>query len=157
MDLAQKIKDYLSQNAVTFRELDHEPAYTCEDSAKFRGEDLAIGGKTLLFKDKKSFKLFVISASLQVDSNKVRKILSSSKLRFASAEELMDLCGVVKGALPPFGRPIQDFDLYIDESIKENDYIAFNAGLLTKSIIFKTSDYLKLVDATFCKFSKDSN
>lgn len=155
MELTSKIRNYLLENKVTFKELDHDQAHTCEDSARLRGEDISIGGKTLLFKDKSGFKLFVISAKLQVDSNKVRKILGSSKLRFATTQELMDLCYVVKGALPPFGRPIQNFDLYIDHSIKENEKIAFNAGLLTKSIILNIQDYLKLVDATFCDFQKE--
>jgi Ala-tRNA(Pro) deacylase len=155
MNLTEKILDYLESNNISFKEVDHDIAPTCEDSARLRGEDIRIGGKTLLFKDKKSFKLFVISAALKVDSNKVRKILSSSKLRFATNDELKELCGVEKGALPPFGRPLQDFDLYVDESIKANDLIAFNAGLLTKSIIFKTTDYLKLIDPIFCNFSRD--
>ena len=155
MDLTTKIKQYLVDSNISYKELDHDEAHTCEDSARLRGEDISIGGKTLLFKDKTSFKLFVISARLQVDSNKVRKILGSSKLRFATTDELMNLCNVVKGALPPFGRPIQDFDLYIDHSIKKNEKIAFNAGLLTKSIILQTKDYFNLVDATFCNFQKE--
>ncbi|WP_127713995.1 YbaK/EbsC family protein [Halobacteriovorax sp. HLS] len=157
MELKARIIQFLKQNSIPFTIREHEAASTCEDSARLRGEDLAIGGKTLLFKDKVGFKLFVISAKLQVDSNKVRKILNSSKLRFATAGELMDLCSVEKGALPPLGRPVQDFDLFIDESIKANDKIAFNAGLLTTSIILKTEDYLKVVDGQFCEFSRTDN
>jgi Ala-tRNA(Pro) deacylase len=157
MTLTSKIISYLTDNNISFTELDHDKAHTCEDSARLRGEDISIGGKTLLFKDKVSFKLFVISASKQVDSNKVRKILGSSKLRFATTDELMSLCNVEKGALPPFGRPIQDFDLYVDHSIRENEKIAFNAGILTKSIVFKTQDYLKLIDATFCEFQREDS
>ncbi|ATH09536.1 hypothetical protein BIY24_10835 [Halobacteriovorax marinus] len=155
MDKTQQIRNFLEENSVTYREVDHDIAPTCELSAKYRGESMDIGGKTLLFKDKVGFKLFVISASLQVDSNKVRKILGSQRLRFASEKELMDLCGVVKGALPPFGRPLQDFDLYIDESIFRNERIAFNAGILTKSFIMNMNDYKKLVEPTICHFSKE--
>lgn len=155
MDKTSAIRNFLEENSVTYREVDHEVAPTCELSAKYRGESIAIGGKTLLFKDKKGFRLFVISAALQVDSNKVRKILGSQRLRFASEEELLEKCSVVKGALPPFGRPLQDFDLYVDESIFKNDLIAFNAGILTKSFILDMDDYKRLVDPIICSFSKD--
>lgn len=155
MDKTSEIRKYLEENSVTYKEVEHEVAPTCELSAKLRGEKIEIGGKTLLFKDKKGFRLFVISAALQVDSNKVRKILGSQRLRFATEDELMSKCSVVKGALPPFGRPLQDFDLYIDESIFQNEMIAFNAGVLTKSFILKIEDYKKLVEPVICKFSKD--
>lgn len=154
MKLTEKILNYLQENRVDFKEIDHLPTPTCEESAAARGESMDIGGKTLLLKGKKGFSLFVISASLQADNNKMRKILSSQKLRFATKDELWDLAGVEKGALPPFGRPILDYELYVDESIKQNERIAFNAGVLTKSIIISTQDYFRLVDATLCKFSK---
>ncbi|WP_372652137.1 YbaK/EbsC family protein [Halobacteriovorax sp.] len=155
MDKTEEIRKYLKENSVTYKEVDHDVAPTCELSAKFRGESIEIGGKTLLFKDKWGYRLFVISAALQVDSNKVRKILGSQRLRFATEDELMAKCSVVKGALPPFGRPLQDFDLYIDESIFQNELIAFNAGILTKSFILKIEDYKKLVNPNICNFSKD--
>ena len=113
-----------------------------------------IGGKTILFKGKSGFSLFVLSAALSVDSNQVRKILKSQKLRFATEEELMERVGVLKGALPPFGRDILPYDLYLDKSILENEYIAFNAAFLTKSFILKVTDYLKVVSPHICSFSK---
>ena len=41
-----------------------------------------------------------------ITKDKIRKILKSQRLRFATKEELLDLAGVVKGALPPFGRDL---------------------------------------------------
>lgn len=154
MNITDKIRKLLIANNVTFEEIDHLPSKTCQQSAKARGRDIKIGGKTILFKDKKDYRLFVISAALQVDSNKVRKILKSQRLRFATAQELKELAGVEKGALPPFGRDILPYDLYVDKSITENQEIAFNAGLLTKSFILKVKDYLKLTNPTICSFAK---
>lgn len=152
--ITDQIRNLFVDNNINFREVDHEPAPTCELSANARGESQHAGGKTLLLKDKKGFKLFVISAVLEADSKAIRKILRSPKLRFATEEELLDLAGVVKGALPPFGRPILPFDLYIDESIFKNEIIAFNAGILTKSFILKVEDYLKLIEPIKCSFAR---
>ena len=67
----------------------------------------------------------------------------------------MEEVGVSKGALPPFGRDILPYDLYLDESILENEYIAFNAAFLTQSFILKVSDYLTIVTPEkICSFSK---
>ena len=153
-DITKKIRALLNENSITFQEIDHEPAITCEQSAKARGCSQEIGGKSILFKDRSDFRLFVMSAALQVDSKKVRKILDSSWLRFATTKELWEMAGVEKGALPPFGRDILPVDLYLDESILKNDKIAFNAGMVTKSFIMKVKDYLKVIDPIICSFAK---
>ncbi len=137
-----------------YQEIDHLPSETCEMSAKQRGKDQSIGGKSILFKAKNGYHLFVLSAVLKIDSNKVRKILKCQKLRFATNKELYDLASVTKGGLPPFGYDLLPFDLYLDQSILNNKEIAFNAGILTKSFILKVEDYLKLVKPKICSFSK---
>ena len=155
-NLTEKLRELLQSNNIQFEEREHIAGATCVSAADARGEDLRIGGKTLLFKDKtNSFKIFVLSAAKKADNNKIRKILKSGKLRFATKEELKDLAGVEKGALPPFGRNILPFDLYLDKSILDNEKIAFNAGVLTTSFILKVEDYLKLVDPIICQFSKE--
>jgi Ala-tRNA(Pro) deacylase len=154
MNFTDQLRAFLISKKVSFKEIDHDPGPTCKEAAKNRGEDLRISGKTLLFKDKKDFRMFVLSGALQVDSNKVRKILRSQRLRFATDEEFLKLTGVPKGALPPIGRDFLPFDLYLDLSILENDKIAFNAGILTKSFILPMSEYLKAVKPKICLFSK---
>ncbi|MCP4681104.1 MAG: hypothetical protein GY864_02080 [Desulfobacterales bacterium] len=152
-DITKRIRQLLLENNIAFQEIDHGPAVTCEQSAKARGCDQKIGGKSILLKDKQDYRLFVMSAALQVDSKKVRKILKSGWLRFATKEELREIAGVEKGALPPFGRDILPLDLYLDESILKNRKIAFNAGMVTKSFIMKVKDYLELVDPVVCSFA----
>ncbi|MCR9204424.1 MAG: hypothetical protein NXH75_07600 [Halobacteriovoraceae bacterium] len=143
----QKIVSFLNEYDILYSSLTHDPTPTCEESAAARGEDIKIGGKTLLLKDRNDFRLFVLSAAKSFDSQKARKLLRSPKLRFASKDELKDLVGVDSGALPPFGRPLIPFDLYIDPSILDNDKIAFNAGLLTCSFIMNTQDWFNTIKA----------
>lgn len=154
MDITAKILSILNQNKINFDEIHHGMAQTCEESARQRGADITIGGKTILFKDKRDFRLFTLSAAREVDSTKVRKILKSQRLRFATSEELMELCFVEKGALPPLGKQLYPFEHYLDKSILENEKIAFNAGILTKSIIMSVEDYIKLTNPIICEFSK---
>lgn len=146
----------MREKGISFKEIDHDSARTCEESATFRGESMKIGGKTLLFKDYKGdFFLFALSAAKKLNSNRVRKILKSPKLRFATDEELRNLTSCEKGALPPLGREFLPFDLYLDRSLAENELIAFNAGIPTKSVILKMEDYLTLVDPIWENFTKE--
>lgn len=130
--------------------------HTCDESAMARGEEKKIGGKTLMLKDKHGmYHLFVLSAALDADSNKIRRILKSQKLRFARDGELKEIAGVEKGALPPFGKGILPFDVYVDESILENDRIAFNPGVTTLSFIMNVADWLRLTRPKVCSFARN--
>ncbi len=150
----QKIKDWLNSNSINFREVHHEPTKTSEESAKARGEDLSTGGKALVLKVNKEFKLFIISASKRLDSDAVKKHFGAKKLRFANKEELLELTGLVPGSVPPFGEPIIDLELFVDNSIVNNTKIAFNAGSLTDSIIMSVEDYLELAKPNIFSFSE---
>lgn len=149
-----KIKNWLEEAKVSMRLLHHEPTPTSEDSARVRGEDIAIGGKALLLKCNDNFHLFVISAAKRLESKAIRKHLGVKKVRFATAEELMERTGLIPGSVPPFGRPILDFNLYIDTSIAQNPRIAFNAGSITDSIILEIADYLAVAKGEVFQFSR---
>lgn len=152
-NVLEKIREFLDENKVKYRELHHEPTLTSEDSARVRGEDIRIGGKALVIKAGGIFRLFVLSAALRIDSQAIRAHFEVRKTRFASAAELKELTGLVPGSVPPFGKPILPFDLYVDESILENGRIAFNAGSLTDSVFMAAEDYTRVAKATIFRFS----
>ncbi len=135
------IREVLDREGVDYRLLHHEPTRTSEESARVRGESVRIGGKALLMKVGDTFRLFVLSAALKLDSGAIRVRFGIRKMRFATPVELEDTTGLVPGSVPPFGPPILPFPLYVDESIIANERIAFNAGSLTDSIIMSVADY----------------
>ena len=140
MTIHTSIREWLQRESVAFREVHHEPTRTSEESARARGEELRVGGKALLIKVDADFRLFVLSADRKLDSGLIRTRFGAKKSRFASAEELMELTGLVPGSVPPFGAPILPFQLYTDPSVFENQRIAFNAGSLTDSVIMGIDD-----------------
>ena len=148
-----RIRRLLDEGGITYRCVRHEPTFTSEESAKARGEDVRIGGKALLIKTGDDFRLFVLSAARKLDSEAVRQRFGVKKLRFATAEELKDLTGLVPGSVPPFGKPILPFELFVDESIAANERIAFNAGSLTDSIVLGVNDYLRIAQPNIFAFS----
>jgi Ala-tRNA(Pro) deacylase len=147
-DVLIRIRELLQRNDVAFREVEHAPTLTSEESARARGEDLRIGGKALLMKSGDTFRLFVLPADRKVDSSAIRQELGIRKMRFASRDELLELTGLVPGCVPPFGKPVLPFDLFVDAAIRKNDRIAFNAGSLTNSVIMGVDDYLRVAEPT---------
>jgi prolyl-tRNA editing enzyme YbaK/EbsC (Cys-tRNA(Pro) deacylase) len=141
--ILEKIRRLLDAAGVVYREVHHPPTYTSEESAGARGEELRTGGKALLIKGgDEVYRLFVLPADRKADSGVIRRELNLRKLRFATAEELMQLTGLVPGSVPPFGPPVLPFELFVDSLLLDNERIAFNAGSLTDSIILAVDDYL---------------
>lgn len=141
-----RILDWLAAEGVTGRHVAHAPTRTSEESAAARGEPLAVGGKALLLRcgTEDDFQLFVFSAARRLDSAAIRKALAIRHLRFATAEELLDRTGLVPGSVPPFGPPVLPFALNVDPSVFAQERIAFNAGMLTRSIVLAIADYRRL-------------
>lgn len=149
----EKIRELLNSNSVKYKEIQHQRTFTSEESALARGEEIKIGGKALVIKIDDEFKLFVLSAAKKLDSKALKQRFGVKKIRFATAEELAELTGLVPGSVPPFGRPILDLDLFVDSSVFENKKIAFNAGSLTDSIVMLTEDYKNIAQFEELGFS----
>ncbi|HJQ81740.1 MAG TPA: YbaK/EbsC family protein [Lacipirellulaceae bacterium] len=141
-EILVQLRAALQELGISFREVQHAPASTSEESAKARGEDLKFGAKALLLRYDEQFGNFVLPADRQLDSVAVKRHLQVKRLRFATAEELRQLTGLVPGSLPPFGHPIFPYELFADDSLGvDTDRIAFNAGSLTVSIVMSAADW----------------
>ncbi len=163
--ILDSLRQLYRQFAIDFREVEHEPTRTSEESARARGEPLHVGGKALLLKCQlrgdaaqvdaisKSiqasggFLLVVLPANAQLDSSRVRANLHAKKFRFATSEELFERTGLVPGSVPPFGLPIMPFPMVVERRLTQNDRIAFNAGSLTTSHVLRMDDYLRITNA----------
>jgi prolyl-tRNA editing enzyme YbaK/EbsC (Cys-tRNA(Pro) deacylase) len=155
-DLRRAIHALLDGHGIPYREVRHEPTRTSAESAAARGEPMEIGGKALVVKVDDTFAVFVLSAVRELSSRGIRRGLGARRTRFASRAELHAMTGLVPGCVPPFGRPILPFDLYVDPSIVANDRIAFNAASLTHSIVLDRADWQRVANPTgVFAFSRD--
>ncbi len=144
----------LAESMVAHTIIEHEPARTSLESARARGTKLKQGVKSLLLKSETGFVLALVSAGRKLDTTRLEKIVGVKRLRFASPEEVLQETGCEVGAVPPFGLK-KDFPTYLDRSILENEEIAFNAGLRTRSIVMYSSDLLEIVNPVIGDFSKE--
>jgi len=93
LTVSDRLREYLLSLDVAFREVHHEPTPTSEDSARARGEPLHIGGKALVIKVERVFRLFVLPAERQFDSSAVKRQLTAKKMRVATKDERLEQTG----------------------------------------------------------------
>ncbi len=152
MTIFQKIVALLDEHHVQYQIINHPPTYTSEESAHYRGEPLKIGAKAMVLKVDSGFIMAVLPADRKIDSKKLKEILNSTSLRFATPQELLTSTGLVPGAVPPFGS-LFEMKMIVDAALFEEECMAFNAGSLEKSIKMKTTDYQIIVQAQPMSFS----
>ncbi len=141
----KKLKDFLDSNKVKYVTIKHSPAYTAPEiagSAHIPGKELA---KTVIIKVDGKMAMAVLPASQRVNFDLLKKITGASKIDLASEQEFKDLfpeCEV--GAMPPFGN-LYGMEVFVDESLSEDEEIAFNAGSHTELIRLAYKDFERLV------------
>ncbi len=154
----QRLISLLTEQEARFRVVAHEAVGKCEAVSEIRGTDLRQGAKALVCKVKgngvKKHILAILAADRQADLSLLASHFGGLKAPLASPAEVDALTGCVFGAIPPFSfHP--DLTLVADPLLFERfDEIAFNAGLLEKSVIMDTQDYLRIARPELVTFRK---
>lgn len=154
----QQLITLLTEQRAQFRVVEHEPVGKCEAVSEIRGTDLGQGAKALVCKVKgngvKKHVLAILAADQQADLSQLAGHFGGIKASLASPAEVDELTDCVFGAIPPFSfHP--DLTLVADPLLFERfDEIAFNAGLLEKSVIMKTDDYLRIAQPELINFRR---
>ena len=70
----------------------------------------------------------LVLATTRLDVNHaVRRLMSVKRLSFASAEQTIELTGMMVGGVTPFGLP-EDLPLYIDRRVMERSSVVIGGG-----------------------------
>ncbi len=131
----------------------HAPLFTVADSQALRGEIAGGHTKNLFLKDKKdNYFLVTVDEEAQVDLKQIHHLIDAAgRVSFGKPEMLMELLGVIPGAVTVFGL-INDTQhkvkVVLDAALMENDVI--NAHPLTNEATTSISgtDLLKFIEAT---------
>jgi Ala-tRNA(Pro) deacylase len=151
----KKLKEFLGKNKVKYVTLSHSEAYTAQEiasSAHIPGKELA---KTVIVKIDNKMAMAVLPASQRVYFDLLKKATGAKKVELATEGEFQDLfpeCEI--GAMPPFGN-LYEMDVFVDESLSEDEEIAFNAGSHTELIRLSYKDFESLVKPKVVKFSTE--
>jgi Ala-tRNA(Pro) deacylase len=150
-----RLEQLLQDHGVPFRVLHHEPVYTSQQAAAVRGVPLASGAKALICKADDQFVMFVIPANLRLANRQIRQQQRLRKLRFATADEVLQMTGLRPGSIPPFGS-LFHLPTWCDERLAEQPQINFNAGDHAISISMSYADYVAVERPTIAAVADPS-
>lgn len=148
-----RLKDLLDSNKIKYTTISHSPAYTAQQvaaSAHIPGRELA---KTVVIKLDGKMAMAVLPASYKIDFAQLKKAAKAKKAELASEQEFKDMfpeCEV--GAMPPFGN-LYGMDVFVAESLTDDEEIAFNACSHKELIRMTFKDYEKLAKPKVIKFA----
>jgi Ala-tRNA(Pro) deacylase len=147
------LKKFLDENGVKYVTISHSRAFTAQEiaaSAHIPGRELA---KSVVIKLDGKMAMVVLPASYKIDFDLLAEVAGAGKVELATEREFRDAfpeCEV--GAMPPFGN-LYGMDVYVAETLAEDEDIAFNAGSHTELIRLAYADFEKLVKPTVVKIS----
>lgn len=150
----KKLKSFLDENGVKYVTIRHSSAYTAQEIAAkthVAGKEFA---KTVIIRVGNKLTMTVLPASYQLDFDVLEEIFGTRHVSLATEEEFKYMfpdCEV--GAMPPFGN-LYDMEVFVAESLAEDEEIAFTAGNHTEMMKLKYKDFERLVEPRIFKFSK---
>ena len=149
-----KIKEFSNQHNIKYIIIKHSSAFTAQEiaaNAHISGKELA---KTVMIKFDGKMAMAVLPASYKISFDDLKEVLGVEKVRLAYEQEFMDKfpdCEV--GAMPPFGN-LYGIEVYVAESLADDEEIAFNACSHTELIRMNYKDFEELVKPKRMKFSE---
>ncbi|TFH01373.1 MAG: YbaK/EbsC family protein [Calditrichales bacterium] len=148
-----RLKTFLDEHKIKYMIIQHSTAYTTPEIAALAhipGKELA---KTVIVKIDGKLAMAVLPASYRIDFTELAEALSAKKIDLASEDEFekkFDDCET--GAMPPFGN-LYKMEVYVAESLTEDNEITFNACSHRELIKMNYKDFEKLVKPKIIKFS----
>jgi Ala-tRNA(Pro) deacylase len=145
MPILSKLKEFLDANGVRYEVRSHPTAYTAQQVAAeehIPGREMA---KVVMVRDGGEYLMAVLPAPYHVGLTRLGEAMGRTGLRLATEAEFARLCpGCEPGAMPPFGN-LYGIPVCVDESLAQDDEIAFNAGNHEQTVHMKFTDFARLV------------
>lgn len=149
----KQLKEFLDSKSVKYVTVAHSKAYTAQEiaaSAHIPGKEMA---KTVMVKIDGQMAMAVLPATRRVDFTLLKAAAGAGKVELADEEEFTEMFpGCETGAMPPFGR-LYGMDVYMDESLAEDEEICFNAGSHTELMKLSYQDFLEHAEPKAARIS----
>ena len=148
-NVEQNTYELLQQLNIPFTRVDHDEAATMEDCAAISqvlGVDIC---KNLVLtpRNRSAFYLLCLPGDKHVLTKDFSKQIGSSRLSFATAEDMQELLGVQPGSasvLALMNDPAHRVTLAMDRQVIESEYFGCHPCRNTSSVKLKTADVLEI-------------
>ena len=142
---SQRLQEFLTEQQVDFHTVTHPHAFTAVQTAASAHIDSHAMAKTVMVRVDGKLAMAVLPSNEWLDIERLRAAAGAREVRLASEAEFRDRfpeCEV--GAMPPFGN-LYGMEVYVADSMAEDERIAFNAGNHRELMWVRWRDFERLV------------
>lgn len=145
----QELYDFLNLKGVSFEKVEHHAVFTVEEADALNLPHPEAGAKNLFLRDdkKKHYYILTVRDRLSVNLKEFQEKIGSRKLSFASEADLLEIMGLTKGSVTPFG-VLNDVnrrvEVYLD-SYYNGRLISVHPNENTATVYLNTDDLVKLI------------
>jgi Ala-tRNA(Pro) deacylase len=149
----QQLQEFLDAHHVKYVTITHSPAYTAQTVAAAThtpGKEFA---KPVMVKLDGRLVMAVLPGCHLIDFARLTEAVGATQAELAREEEFQDIFpGCEVGAMPPFGN-LYGLGVLVDETLADDEEIAFNAGSHRELMRMAYRDYETLVKPKVARFS----
>ena len=147
-----RLTNLLIEEHIDYVTIPHTTSYTAQEtaaSAHVRGIEFA---KTVIVKIDGRLAMAVLPAQFKIHLGLLKQETDAIRVELASEDDFKELFpGCEIGAMPPFGN-LYGMDVYVEDSLLDDEEIAFNAGTHNEIIKLSYKDYMRLVQPKIARF-----
>jgi Ala-tRNA(Pro) deacylase len=150
---AERLYAHFAKLGIAYERLDHPAVYTAEEAERLVPKARGTHAKNLLVEERKGGRLYMLTVPFgkRVDLNAAAKVLGTGKLRFASAERMMEALGVTPGSVSMLAL-VNDrqgrCELVLDHPLWEADAVQCHPLTNTATLVVDHDDLARFLAAT---------
>jgi len=147
----QEIYEFLKSKNIWHEITEHIAVYNMEEVAQIELPYPEADAKNLFIRDdkKRNYYLITVKGDKRVDLKKFRQDNNTRPLKFVSAEELMDLMGLIPGAVTPMGLFNDEecrIEWFLDKAFSEEDgLIGVHPNSNDATVWLKAADLVEII------------
>lgn len=152
-DVESRVVFTLDELGVLYERISIDPDFA--DTAAFcekYGYPLEASGNTIIVASRRGDRKYcacIVQASARLDVNRtVKRLMGVSRASFASAEETMELTGMMIGGVTAFALP-RDLPVHADQRLLSQEYVILGSGSRSSKIKIAPQDIGKIPGARF--------
>lgn len=146
----QEVYDFLTSKGIEYEVTEHGAVFNMEEMSHVELPHPEADAKNLFVRDdkKRNYYLITVRGDKRVDLKKFREEHSTRQLSFASENDLMNLLGLIPGAVTPLGI-LNDSEkkvkFFLDEELVNGGFIGVHPNDNTATVWLKTTDLIDII------------
>jgi Ala-tRNA(Pro) deacylase len=146
----QELLTLLADIGIEYTNHEHPPVFTVEEAARHQDGIQGAHSKNLFFKDKKKNLFLVVTlADKPVNIKDLAKKIGGNNLSFAKPDLLMEVLGMIPGAVTPFAAVnIRDHavKIVLDQDLMAHELLNFHPLENTATTTIRSQDLVKFLE-----------